>query len=124
MDEQFPDANISGYEGLIGAITLPDADDRHVLAAAIVSNVDAIVTFNTKDFPQECVAQYELEIIDADDFVLGQFEISLAAALSAAKNCRANLKHPPKTADEYIDTLSKHQLPQTASELRRYREFI
>ena len=124
MDEKFPDALISGYEGLIESITLPDQNDRHVLAAAIVSNVDAIVTFNTKDFPKECVARYELEIVDTDDFVVGQFELCLSAALSAAKNCRANLKRPPKTADEYIETLAKHQLPQTASELRKYREFI
>jgi hypothetical protein len=124
MDEQFPDANISGHEGLIEAITLPDPNDRHVLAAAIVANVDAIVTFNIRDFPRECVAQYELETVDTDDFVLSQFEISLAAALSAAKNCRANRKHPPKSADEYIDTLRKHLLPQTANELRKYREFI
>ena len=87
MDEKFPDALISGHEGLIDSVTLPDQNDRHVLAAAIVSNVDAIVTFNTKDFPKEYVAQYELEIVDTDDFVVGQFEFCLSAALSAAKNC-------------------------------------
>jgi len=35
MDEQIDDANVSDYEHLIDTITLPDVDDRHVLAAAI-----------------------------------------------------------------------------------------
>jgi len=34
MDENIDDASVSGYEPLIETITLPDADDRHVLAAA------------------------------------------------------------------------------------------
>jgi predicted nucleic acid-binding protein len=34
-------------------LTLPDADDRHVLAAAIRSSADVIVTFNLGDFPPE-----------------------------------------------------------------------
>jgi len=33
-DENIDDASVSGYEHLIESITLPDAHDRHVLAAA------------------------------------------------------------------------------------------
>ena len=35
MDRALPDACVSGYEPLIPGLTLPDPDDRHVLAAAI-----------------------------------------------------------------------------------------
>ncbi|SHH08154.1 PIN domain-containing protein [Flavobacterium micromati] len=48
----FPDALVPNYEGLIGNLTLPDENDRHVLAAAIKSNADVIVTNNLKDFPK------------------------------------------------------------------------
>jgi predicted nucleic acid-binding protein len=43
----------TGYESLIPSLSLPDKNDRHVLAAAIRCQASAIVTFNLKDFPQE-----------------------------------------------------------------------
>jgi hypothetical protein len=46
MDKATRDALIRGYEALIECLDLPDADDRHVLAAAIVGRCDAIVTQN------------------------------------------------------------------------------
>jgi hypothetical protein len=35
MDENVDEALVSGYEHLIGELTLPDPKDHHVLAAAI-----------------------------------------------------------------------------------------
>ena len=35
MDAHAEDCLVTGYEGLIGPLSLPDPDDRHVLAAAI-----------------------------------------------------------------------------------------
>src|ERR1700693_4481069 len=58
MDEQAADSLVTGYEFLIPSITLPDPDDRHVLAAAIVAGADVIVTRNLKDFPPESLARY------------------------------------------------------------------
>ena len=46
MDQFFPSALVTGFEPLIDAITLPDPDDRHVVAAAIRARADVIVTFN------------------------------------------------------------------------------
>lgn len=51
MDLAIPDACIDGYEDLVSGLTLPDENDRHVLAAAIRCGADVIVTFNLKDFP-------------------------------------------------------------------------
>ncbi|SCW40631.1 PIN domain-containing protein [Rhizobium mongolense subsp. loessense] len=50
MNAAVPDSTVEGYQNLVPALSLPDADDRHVLAAAIVSSSDAIVTFNLVDF--------------------------------------------------------------------------
>lgn len=50
MNRAFPDATVREYEVLISTLELPDADDRHVLAAAIHGQASLIVTANLKDF--------------------------------------------------------------------------
>jgi hypothetical protein len=42
MDLAIPDGLVTGHETLIAGLTLPDADDRHVLAAAIRCNASVI----------------------------------------------------------------------------------
>ena len=69
MDENAPDCLVEGYEHLIPQVTLPDADDRHVVAAAIHARADAIVTFNLKDFPAAELVRFNLEAIHPDDFI-------------------------------------------------------
>ena len=61
MDENIDDASVSGYEPLIETITLPDADDRHVLAAAIHCGASIIVTANLRDFPAKTLAHHDIE---------------------------------------------------------------
>src|SRR5438552_18500576 len=46
MNEAVRDCLVTGYEDLIDFLTLPDPDDRHVLAAAIRAGTDVIVTCN------------------------------------------------------------------------------
>lgn len=53
MCEAVPDCLVTGYEDLIEALTLPDPDDRHVLAAAIRCGAQVLVTNNQRDFPQD-----------------------------------------------------------------------
>ena len=68
MDRHVRDAKVYGYEPLIEGLDLPDPDDRHVLAAAIRCNANAIVTFNLKDFPDASLRQSDIEVIHPDDF--------------------------------------------------------
>lgn len=56
MNRSIPDCVVTGYGQLINSLSLPDPDDRHVLAAAIAGQADTIVTFNLKDFPQAVLA--------------------------------------------------------------------
>lgn len=124
MDENVLDAKIYDYEYLIPSLELPDDNDRHVLAAAIHSKSDAIVTFNLKDFPKEYLKNFDIELIHPDEFIIYQFEFDEGEVLKSFKNQRANLKHPELGTDEFIDCLYKQQLPQTASLLLKFREFI
>ena len=83
MDANVRDAKIEGYEYLISNLSLPDENDRHVLAAAIHASADAIVTFNLKDFPEEELQKYNIEAIHPDDFIFYQFDFNVSAVLSS-----------------------------------------
>ena len=61
MNAHVRDCLVTGYEGLIPGLPLPDPDDRHVLAAAIRGRADVIVTFNLKDFPATTLAPLGIE---------------------------------------------------------------
>jgi predicted nucleic acid-binding protein len=120
MDRHVTDAKVTGYESLITGLQLPDPDDRHVLAAAIKCNADAIVTSNLKDFPEDILSTYELEVIHPDDFIYYQIDMSPAICCEAFRSQRMVLKKPPMTVDEFLANLQKLQLPQTVSILRQY----
>ncbi|RFB83030.1 PIN domain-containing protein, partial [Rhizobium leguminosarum bv. trifolii] len=51
IKEVLPDADVGNHRILIPDLSLPDPDDRHVLAAAIAGKASVIVTWNLKDFP-------------------------------------------------------------------------
>ena len=124
MDEAVPDSLVKGYEGLIQGLDLPDDDDRHVLAAAIHCNADAIITFNLKDFPIEKLAQYSIEPQHPDEFIFHQFGLNEAAVLNAARRCRERLKQPPRSIDEYLLALERCGLPQSVDHLWDYAGVI
>lgn len=124
MDASVRDAKVFGYENLIEALVLPDPDDRHVLAAAIKSGANAIITFNLKDFPGDVLAKYDIEAIHPDEFIFYQIGLAPAIACGAIRRQRESLKNPPKAKDEFLAILQKQQLPQTVSVLRTYIDLI
>src|SRR3712207_6351193 len=67
MNQAVLDCLVEDYEDLIEGLQLPDPDDRHVLAAAIASASDAIVTFNLKDFPAATLHKYNIELQHPDE---------------------------------------------------------
>jgi predicted nucleic acid-binding protein len=120
MDAAVPDCLVTGYEPIIDAVTLPDPNDRHVLAAAIHAGASMIVTFNRKDFPARCLHRYRIEAVHPDDFIILQIERSHSTVCEVVKRHRAALKHPPKTVEEYLCTLQQQRLTKTVAELRQY----
>lgn len=119
MNAAVEDATISGFSYLIPSLVLPDENDRHVLAAAIVGHADAIITFNLKDFPERIVAQYGLEVLHPDDFLVAQYELAQIRVLTLVKAMRKRLKNPPRTAAQLIETLESLGLPRFCKRLRQ-----
>lgn len=65
----FPRALVRDHPEIEGRLILPDVNDRHVLASAIASGADAIVTFNAQDFPGHVLAAEGIARRDPDGFL-------------------------------------------------------
>ena len=123
MDKAVPDGLVTDYESFVDSLQLPDADDRHVLAAAIKCNASVIVTFNLKDFPKATLAPFNIEPLHPDNFIVDLWDLDQAAVLEAAQRQRASLKNPPHNARLYLDKLLQQKLPETVKLLGRF-EFL
>lgn len=75
MRSHFEEALVVGYKELIPSMRCHN-DDRHVLAAAVRCEADAIVTNNMKDFPEDALADFGIEPMDVDTFLLHQFTLN------------------------------------------------
>ena len=120
MNEAVRDCLVAGYEDLVDSLTLPDPDDRHVLAAAICGWVDLIVTFNLVDFPAGALGQFGIEALHPDNFVVALLDQAPEAVCAAVKGQRESLRNPPKTAEELLATLQTQGLTQAVSRLREF----
>jgi len=52
--------------------------------------------------------------------LLHQLGLDEPRVVVAAQRCRARLKNPPVTAEDYLDTLERQSLPRTVAALRPY----
>jgi predicted nucleic acid-binding protein len=124
MDQAIPTALVSGYERHMPSITLSDADDQHVLAAAIEAAAEFIVTFNLSDFPAAILSGYGIRAVHPDIFLSAMYAEFPEDFLQTVQTHRTSLKRPPKTAMEYIITLNTNRLHLVASRLSPYTEYI
>ena len=95
MEAAVPDATVYGYKHLIPDLILPDPDDRHVLATAIMAEAELLVTWNLKDFPTPAVQHYGLEVISPDDLVTRILVNTSEETKAAIEALRRSLRRPP-----------------------------
>lgn len=69
LSAYWPKASVPVHQGLEARLYLPDENDIHVLASAIHSSSDAIVTMNAKDFPRNILSEEGVERRDPDGFL-------------------------------------------------------
>lgn len=74
MKKAFPEACVEGYEPLIESMT-NDPKDRHVLAAAIRSKSELIVTYNKRDFPKESLSPWSIEVRGPSTFLKDLYDL-------------------------------------------------
>jgi predicted nucleic acid-binding protein len=115
METAIRGALITGHMPLVESVTLPDPDDRHVLAAAIRAGAQVIVTRNLRHYPAASLGEFDIEAQHPDVFVDHLADLAPALVVQALKAISARLRNPPKTPAEVLATLERSGLVQTAA---------
>ena len=117
MEQWGRDWEVPDWEPWLSQLSLPDPDDCHVLAAAIAGQVPVIVTFNLVHFPEAVLAPHGVRAVHPDSFAGELLDAEPEAFLRAVRTHRAALKNPPKSASDYLETLKRAGLGETARRL-------
>lgn len=118
MREAFDDALVTGWEELEAGISLPDNDDRHVVAAAVRAGAQAIVTSNMSDFPEATLSGLDLEAVHPDDFCRST-RPEPAHILQVIREQAAHTSRPRLTPLDLAALLSRAGVPNFADEISR-----
>jgi predicted nucleic acid-binding protein len=110
----FPEAFVQNYSGLIDGLELPDKNDCHVLAAAIKTNANIIVTNNIKDFPNAYLSTFGLSAKTADDFLTNIIDLNQRKAIDAFKEMVYYRRKPDLNEFEVLDILRNRGLKKAA----------
>ncbi|WP_405474552.1 PIN domain-containing protein [Paenarthrobacter ilicis] len=109
MRSSFGDSVVTNWEGLEGTYGLPDPDDEHVLAAAVVGGAGSIVTENYRDFPEEKIPA-GIQVVSAKDFAFDTVSMRPDLGLHAGTE---------SSPEDILDTLNKLYSMDAATALIR-----
>jgi len=82
---------------------------------------DLIVTINPKNFPADTLDRWYIEAQHPDDFLAHQFHLPQPVCLQAVKMVQLRLNSPPKSVEDYLDTLRAQWLLATVKSDRGIR---
>lgn len=118
MRRVFDDACVTGWEPLEGAFGLPDPDDEHVVAAAVVGGAGAVVTSNLRDFDVDEVRR-RLHVLPPATFAADTASVDPTRALLAVAQVASRVRRPPMTVPQVLDALESRYGWHDAVDLMR-----
>ena len=104
MNWAFPGAFVTGYEALIREMA-NDPKDRHVLAAAVHSGAEVLVTENLRDFPPDAIRAYDIEVVGQDTFLLDQLDLRPADVIDALRRQISRYHREPRNIEALLAIL-------------------
>lgn len=117
MNDAVRDCLVSGYEGLAASVSLPDEDDRHVLAAAMTASAQVIVTWNIRDFPAEVLAPHGIRAQTPDDFIADLIAVNRPVVWSCVQQIADSRVLRPQAAQDVLAQLERDGLIRSVAEL-------
>lgn len=121
MTKAFPEAMVEDFAQLLAnPLGLPDPNDEHVIAAAVKTQAQAIVTENISDFPADLLDRLNLEARTADEFIADTIALEEGLAIPAIRNMRLRLKRPEMDASDLLRSFEAHGLFETVTVLTQH----
>ncbi|MGH1368951.1 MAG: RSP_2648 family PIN domain-containing protein [Maritimibacter sp.] len=112
LKAQFPQASHLPKEGLQARLYLPDADDVHVLAAAITGGADLLITMNAKDFPRHTLHEEGLERLSPDMFLFDLLQQHPAEMRAVAQRVHGEAERLSGEVWDMRKLMKKARLPR------------
>ncbi len=107
INAAFPNSNVAASNINPLPVSLPDADDLHVLSAAVSADCDLLVTNNLRDFPDGAVVPFGLSALNADsaiEMLVQDFSDQMPAIIS---RLLSELRNPQVTVQQFLDRLAQ-----------------
>jgi len=118
MNTAIEDVLVVDYARHIGSLTLPDPEDRHVLAAAIQAEASVIVTKNTRDFPNRLLGAWGITAQHPDDFLAALVDDAGSVLAGIIEQMAVAWRSPTATTHTVLDQLQA-DIPKTTEKLRQ-----
>lgn len=121
MEDAFEEAMVSDFDRFLCTCgDLPDQNDAHVVAAALGTRADVIVTDNLKDFPPAVLGPLNLDVRSSDAFIADAVTLDPGKAVAAIQKMRLRFKRPEKTPAMLLLDMEASGLTETVDVLRPY----
>ncbi|MDR8018833.1 PIN domain-containing protein [Nesterenkonia aerolata] len=117
MNDSIRDVIVTGDEDILQGISLPDPDDRHVVAAAMNAQATHIITKNLRDFPSDALSTVGITAQHPDDFLTNFLDAdphALDSVISAIAHARTRSQ---SAEDDVLESLAI-EAPRTVARIR------
>lgn len=114
---RFPQALVSPDPATEAALDLPDAADKHVLAAAIAAGAPVLVTLNLRDFPGWALGPRGIRAVHPDTFLWELWRESPALVATAVEAVRAAAERISGEEQPVRPLLKRANLPRLGKAL-------
>jgi predicted nucleic acid-binding protein len=119
MRRSFPAAAVSDIAvARLESRMTNEPKDRHVLAAAVASGADAVVTFNLRHFGAAACDLHDVEVLHPDRFLMDLHDLEPRMVEDEIVSQAAALRRPPVSPADLVGMLERAGVPQFTGRLR------
>uniref|UniRef100_A0A9E7ZTG4 PIN domain-containing protein n=1 Tax=Bosea sp. NBC_00436 TaxID=2969620 RepID=A0A9E7ZTG4_9HYPH len=121
MELALPGARVAGFHQLIDTVTLPDPDDRHVVAAALAAKASHILTWNLRDFPAQSMRRHGLICTTPDEFLSKLYDNAPELVVASLADARRNLTKSGISTLNFLALLKDQGLTKLEMRLQSHK---